>query len=338
MQVFSKPLRQDNPITYEQFVKTPQCLRKLKIDDLKASIRNLSTKAYRIPMHGAKIDLIYRLEHFFHQQKCAIRIQRRFRCFLFQQAYRISGRMNSQCVNDTDFYTLDPLREIPYPRHFSYRDENGFLYGFDVFSLMNLFQRERHIRNPYTREILSASETHKILTLYHIIHLIFPEVCEEELHVFPTRREMVEKKLRELSTRPVARRIDEVFMHIDYLGNYTQSIWFSRLTKLQYAFFYESYYSWWTNRSGLSSSLKRDICYVENPFSDIRQRPVEEVSREEYQFACLELMEYMVYTGKDEECQRLGAMHVLTQLTGVSHWARASFPWLYESFRFFVAF
>jgi hypothetical protein len=42
-------------------------------------------------------------------------------------------------------------------------------------------------------------------------------------------------------------------------------------------------------------------------------------------------MENMVYCGVDDEYRKIGALHVLTALTGVSIGARTSMPWLYEA-------
>jgi hypothetical protein len=141
----------------------------------------------------------------------------------------------------------------------------------------------------------------------------------------------MQDRMAELRNMPVPQRIEELFITIDRLGNYTQSRWFSELSKRDYIRFYDSYYAWW-NR--LPVATKRDICYTMNPFSDsdIRFRPLDEVERFEYQEACLTLMEHMVFTGVNEEAQRLGALHVLSQLTRVSYLARVALPWLYDTF------
>ena len=46
---------------------------------------------------------------------------------------------------------------------------------------------------------------------------------------------------------------------------------------------------------------------------------------------CITVIEYIVYCGIDDEYKKIGALHVLTGLTGVSLGARTSLPWLYES-------
>jgi hypothetical protein len=331
-------------ITYSEYMKTPDILTKATIKILKATAQHLSTKSYRVHKHGNKPELIERIRAYFDKWTKAVRIQRRFRRFLATRTFRLRGPAYtdiSKCVNDTDFFTMDPLVEIDRRHFYSYADAKGFVYGFDVFSLMNLFKRERRILNPYTREELDSRD---ICSLFRKIHILHPDSCGGKCIHIPNdpspkhnrpRREPEVSRETQLANRmsalrnlPVTQRIEEVFMAIDRLGNYTQSHWFSGLSKREYARFYDSYYSWW-NR--LPVATKREVCYKPNPFSDIRFRPLDEVERYEYQQECLTLMEHMVYTGVNEESRRLGALHILSQLTRVSYLARTALPWLYES-------
>jgi hypothetical protein len=332
-------------ITYAEYVKTPNILSKSTIKTLKATAQHLSTKSYRVHKHGNKPELVERLHTYFDKWTNAIRIQRRVRGFLAKRAFRLRGPAYfdlSKCVNDTDFFTMDPLAEIDRRHFYSYADAKGFMYGFDVFSLMQIFKREGKIMNPYTREELNP---HNICSLFRKIQILHPDSCGGKyIHISnptspkphrqrrdtePSREQRMATRMAELQQLPVTQRIEELFMTIDRLGNYTQSQWFSELSKREYVRFYDSYYAWW-NR--LPVATKRDICYKPNPFSDIRFRPLDEVERHEYQEACLVLMEHMVFTGVNEESQRLGALHVLSQLTRVSYLARVALPWLYDSF------
>ena len=331
-------------ITYQEYMETPNILSKSTIKILKDTAQHLSTKSYRVHKHGNKPELIERIRSYFDKWTNAIRIQRRVRGFLAKRAFRLRGPAYfdlSKCVNDTDFFTMDPLVEIDRLHFYSYTDAKGFVYGFDVFSLMHMFKRERRILNPYTREEL---DVRNICSLFRKINILHPDSCcgkciqipnePSPKHNRPRRSPEVSReiqmsnKMAELQNLPVTQRIEEVFMAIDRLGNYTQSHWFSDLSKREYVRFYDSYYSWW-NR--LPVATKREICYKPNPFSDIRFRPLDEVDRYEYQRECLVLIEHMVYTGVNEESRRLGALHVLSQLTRVSYLARTSLPWLYES-------
>lgn len=354
-ETFSKTVNETVPplsITYSEYVKHPHILANASIKMLKATAQHLSTKSYRVHKHGNKPELIERIRLYFEKWTKATKIQCQFRKFLAVCVRQLHGPAYtdlSKCVNDSDFFTMDPLYEMDRRHFYSYVDDKGFVYGFDAFSLMNLFKREHKIVNPYNREGLNASLVRDICSLFRKIHILHPDSCGNKcIHIpnepFPKhnqiastiQREPVQSRENRMSMRiaslrnlPLTQRIEEVFMEIDRLGNYTQSRWFSELPKDQYVRFYDSYFTWW---SRLPPSTKREICYIPNPFSDIRYRPLDEVERFEYQEACLTLMEHMVYTGINEESRRLGALHILNQLTHVSYLARTALPWLYDSF------
>jgi hypothetical protein len=128
-------------------------------------------------------------------------------------------------------------------------------------------------------------------------------------------------------------RIQELFMEIDQLGNYTQSSWFSELSRRDYVRLYRIVYDIWNFRAQLSNEIKQKICPLFEPFMNIFARPIyhTDISHEEIQFACITIMENMIYSGVDDEYRKLGALHVLSGLTIVSSGARQSLPWLYES-------
>jgi hypothetical protein len=140
-------------------------------------------------------------------------------------------------------------------------------------------------------------------------------------------------RIIQIRQKPVNARIQELFMEIDQLGNYTQSSWFSELSRRDYVRLYRIVYDIWNFRAQLSNEIKQKICPLFEPFMNIFARPIyhTDISHEEIQFACITIMENMIYSGVDDEYRKLGALHVLSGLTIVSSGARQSLPWLYES-------
>lgn len=58
----------------------------------------------------------------------------------------------SLCVNDTDFFTLEPLTEIDKHQFISFKDKDNFIYGFDICSLYKLLTDSNGpVTNPYNR-------------------------------------------------------------------------------------------------------------------------------------------------------------------------------------------
>ena len=140
-------------------------------------------------------------------------------------------------------------------------------------------------------------------------------------------------RIIQIRQKSVNVRIQELFMEIDQLGNYTQGSWFSNLNRRDYVRLYRIIYDIWNFRAQLSVDIKQKICPLFEPFVNIFARPIyhNDITHEEIQFACITIMENMIYSGIDDEFRKLGALHVLSGLTMVSSGARQSLPWLYES-------
>jgi hypothetical protein len=140
--------------------------------------------------------------------------------------------------------------------------------------------------------------------------------------------------LRAARAKPIERRMQDLFMEIDNLGNYTQSSWFTNLETRQYMRLYRTLYDIWNYRSHLSREVRYDICPFGNPFDNIftTTMHINNLSFEDVQRACVSVIENLIYSGVDEENRRLGAFHALGGLTIVSPEARASIPWLHEYF------
>jgi len=143
-------------------------------------------------------------------------------------------------------------------------------------------------------------------------------------------------KIVEMRKKPMNTRIIELFMEIDQLGNYTQSTWFSNLSRRDYIFLYRHLYDIWSYRAQLTTEFKNKICPLFNPFAEIFTNPVNHnnILEDQIKIACLTIIENLVYSGIDQEHRTYGAMHALSGLTLVSRDARIAMPWLYESVAF----
>lgn len=303
---------------------------------LKMTQQELKQTCVRLGLRvgGTKPVLLARIREYLAREAAAIRVQKLFRGFVARETIRLKGpghRNHKICVNDCDFYSLDPLNEIPDYQFFSYRDTRGFVYAFDLFSLMTMFAKNRKIENPYNREEVAFSIICDIFSLFKKTLLYFPQsdlATLNKKHLTPTKNTNEEvthviwaaERLRELRFgRTVTERVVQAFMEIDNLGNYTDHRWFMDLSLDHCMIFYRNYFMFWTGRQ-IPLDIKGKICAVGNPFSRINLVDI--------QLKCVELIEWMVYTGIDTEHRTLGALHVLSMLTTVSIQARRSLPWL----------
>jgi len=144
------------------------------------------------------------------------------------------------------------------------------------------------------------------------------------------------RMIQETRRRSVNQRINELFMVIDQLGNYTQSSWFSNLDIRALFRLYRCINDIWNYRADLPDTVKNLICPFHGPFDNIFTRNITQVeytnlTYDEIRMICLIIMENMVYSGVDEEYRKIGCFHALSALTIVSYPARAALPWLYES-------
>jgi hypothetical protein len=231
-----------------------------------------------------------------------------------------------------------------------------------VFSLITVYKRKGNIINPYTRERLDTDTLNRILLIGRLVKLIFPDCIDSTENAQPsnhTTPSIIERnreqnrqqniqmtllnnrisnmdqpfilhRLREIRNKPVERRIQDLFIEIDLLGNYTQSSWFSNLNMGEYIRFHRWLHEIWNFRGRMTDETKRNICPLYDPFvfnRNTSRYPLYDDTQE----ICLTVVENIIYGSTDVEHRRLGALHVLSALTIVSPPARISLFWLYES-------
>ncbi len=99
-------------------------------------------KNYKLKITGNKQQLLTRIYSYLYFSHYIIKIQKVFRSLLVKRYKSLHGpaSMNRKlCTNDNDFITLEPIEEINFHQFISYKDTDGFIYGFNITSLHNLF-------------------------------------------------------------------------------------------------------------------------------------------------------------------------------------------------------
>ena len=165
-------------------------LKSCKLLDLKAIAKN-----HKIRCSGTKPELIDRLQTHLKKTRGATLFQALFRGHLVRFSIRLRGAaLNKRtiCVNDSDFYTLDPLSEIEYNDFYSYVDKQGFIYGFSISSLIALFKRKGHITNPYNREKLDFKTMNEIFLLHKLGKILYPQTIAENPIAKPIVNQVVQ--------------------------------------------------------------------------------------------------------------------------------------------------
>ena len=140
----------------------------MKVNQYKVSQLKLICNHYNIRKTGNKDELINNIYNFLKYSLFAITIQKNIRGFFFRKYEKLAGpgfKNRSICINDSDFATLDPLKEIPFNQFYSFKDSDNNVYGCNIISLYELvckktkydIQQNKLPLNPYNREPLDKN-------------------------------------------------------------------------------------------------------------------------------------------------------------------------------------
>ena len=275
-------------------------------------------RQHKLKVSGSKSQLIERINKHLRETTAAKKIQRAYRKRLINSYNYFKGyHLKTKCINETDFYSLDDMREVSYEQFFAFKDVGGHVYGWDIASLWNLLLRTKpgeKLLNPYNclpfpndmwsslNNVFRLSKILKIKTNFNV------DVDESYLNSFDSKL---------LST----------FQHINSLGNYTDHNWVKSLDFNQLRKFLVELKDIWFHRAGMDNNTRLLICNI-NPFFEYN---INSLTFSDLREIALATIANLVYKGQNPEYQKLGAMYVLTALTIVSMDAANSLPWLYSS-------
>ena len=334
-----------NNITSRCEEKMPIVKKTAKVSDDKLSIPTIKTyneliynnynvtqlksfaKHYKLKITGNKEQLLSRIYSYLYFSSYIIKIQKIFRRTLVKIYKDIHGPASFNrkiCTNSNDFISMEPIEEINFHQFISYKDSDGFIYGFDINSLHNLFLKsDNEIKNPYNRNIIPESifkNIRSIIRLGKILKIKINLIFEDDT------KKLSNEKVIEL-------RALRLFQAIDALGNYSNVNWFISLNRHQLIVFIRELIDIWNYRAQLPNQTKINICPpIGNPFRSLSiQYIIVEEDLWNVKNVILEVLEKFVNSGVDKDSKALGAYYVLGALTLVNSEAATSLPWLFQS-------
>ena len=338
-----------NNITAKCEEKMPIIKKPTKVSDDKISIPTIKTynelvynnynvtqlkgfaKNYKLKISGNKQQLVSRIYSFLYFSSYIIKIQKVFRSILVRKYKELHGpaSLNRKlCTNSNDFVSMEPIEEINFHQFISYKDSDGFIYGFDITSLHNLFLKSTdEMKNPYDRNIIPESVFKNIRSLIRLGKILKINI---NLNFEDDTKKVSNEKAIEL-------KAITLFQTIDSLGNYSNANWFLSLNRIQLIKFIRELMDIWNYRAQLPTQTKRNICPpIGDPF---RSLSIQYVNTEENLWnvkkILLDIMEKFVNSGIDKDNRSLGAYYVLGALTLVNSEAATSLPWLFQSVNYF---
>jgi len=289
-------------------------------------------KFYKLKKSGNKNELLTEIYNYLKYSLYAIKIQKIYRGNLLRKYVTIAGpafklKNRSLCVNDTDFATLEPIEEIHYNQFFSFSDEDGTIYGCDVTSFYELLCKKNKYDvgnkppfNPYNRRHIDPY----ILTNFSLYLRLAKLLGIEQ--VVTIKEEVIDP------SKQLEMKILELFQYINELGNYSDSSWFSNLSRHMTILFIREVYDIWHYRAQLSPDTMRSIVPPHgNPFIGMNLQLAQTQPDEFVKRQAVKIIEYLTKSGHTNDNRSLGAYYVLAALTLVSEDARCALPWLFQS-------
>lgn len=285
-------------------------------------------KEHKLKITGNKQQLVSRIYSYLYLSKLVIRVQKIMRGCLQRKYVNIHGpafKNRSLCTNNFDFLSMDELTMIPNEQFFSFKDDDGFIYGFDILSLHNLIYKcNGAVKNPFNQQPLTSNIIENFRSLLRLSRVLRINILTE---ISDVTKEVSNKKSVEL-------RALTLFQNIDSLGNYSNAQWFLTLNRNQLIKFVRELVDIWQYRANLSNETKKAICHPSgNPFQTLTNYNILQTldNLDDVRKIILEIMEKFVNTGIDKDNKCLGAYYILGAITLVNNEAATSLPWLYEA-------
>ncbi len=322
----------------EQYILTINNYNDLTRYNFNLQQLKMNAKKYKLKMNGNKNELLNRIYVFLHLSSYIVKIQKIFRGLLFRKFLSYFGpaiRNRKLCMNDTDFVSMDDLKDLPYTQFFSYKDIDDFIYGFDISSIYNLiFKKNDSIDyskiggiNPYNRNKIPSFVMINLKMIKRIAKILDIKIDVN----FDTSTGQISNE------RTIEMRALSLFQNIDSLGNYSSPEWFLSLNRSQILKFLRELCDIWNYRAQLSLEVKTNICPpTGDPFRNINIAYIlNDPDLLNIKKNVLTIMEKLVNSGVDRDSKSLGSYYVLAALTLVNESAANSMPWLFHSVAYF---
>ena len=284
-------------------------------------------KNYKLKVSGNKKELINRIYLFLKNSFFATKIQATVRKFFCKLSISLRGPAlfnKNISTNDSDFCTLDKIKDISFYEFVSWRENQG-IFSSNIYSLKQLFKSSKDKPlNPYNRNPLSNELLNNVKRIIKL-NLIFG---------IKEKKNSNNPRVIQITNELINNKIMDICLRIDQLGNYTDINWFKLLSRRQIMKFFNVLYDIWNYRAQIPENIKREICAPHGrPFLNINLN---------YNYLCTgnlldikynlcKTIDNFINKGINEDTCSLGAMYVLSALTLVSESAAIALPWLYQS-------
>jgi hypothetical protein len=232
-------------------------------------------------------------------------------------------RFREESNNPFDFFSADPVEEIPLCDFVSFVD-GGKGYCMDIKSAVSLLEHADKSGevavNPFNRAPLPAVFKTRIARHGKTAHWESLAAATSAAGGAGVGN----------STSTESLNVTDVFRAMEDLGYYTDPDWFTDLSRLQLQRIYLELTDIWYHRAGLSSADRtRIVPLPANPFS-VPVATVMVMQQRALRPVILQTCRLLVSSAAVRGDRQTGVMYVLGVLAMVSAGASAAYPWLVE--------
>lgn len=221
------------------------------------------------------------------------------------------------CNNKEDFFSFDPLTEIN-PRYiFTYRDTDGFHYGFHIHSFIELINRGSE--NPYNRASI-PQEVSAHARRYMQILTTWERLDSKTVHNAVTAGvNMLQQATTKLPMKALAKlKLTNVFQKIDFLGYQTDMDWLYEKSALVLNNFIKALYRTWTFQLGISDDMKQRILPDQTEFDNITDEAYRgtllKLNKHRILTRILDILDKMLHPDLDQDTQNVVAIMIIHSL------------------------
>ena len=242
------------------------------------------------------------------------------RLFKLRHSYKGVGFFIKElCNNQTDFYSLSDIIDIPDKFFFSYRDIDNFVYAFDIRSFKKLI--ENGGQNPYNRRNLPEKAIVMMEKRLELMKRHKISIADDDDGI-----QLTEQQKLNMAVITVFQKIDD----LNTAAGGTDMDWFLNLPITHLKIFYKELEDIWNYRAELTPTIKSRIV----PANNIFKKSVNDIYHihdiNKIRYFLLEEIDKLVSSGLTDEDKNLGALWVLTTLTMVSPDCASALPWLIQ--------
>lgn len=283
-----------------------------------------------------KSKLIGSIEHLIKVENYICMVQKNIKRFNIQRFLNnkapnkswLPSNRKSLCKNESDFYTLELVEDIPLSQYICYVDENECYWGFNIISLYNYFEHQYHIskiknkiNNPYTNLPFN------IKFIENFNHHIYAS----KIYGFTVELQINKDE----ENKNEAQTINNLLIHnisiIEQHGYFIRNDWITSISKEQLINFVYELKDIWTYRSQIDDIVKKQICYPSgNPFENIASLgTLNTISYNNVFQIVLNIINNFISKGVTYSDCETGILFVLSALSLVSSEFANAYPWIF---------